>query len=180
MLATYFARKRSVETIFPPSRTTIRQRERRCAAVPSVPQGREKIAQRFIAGSKFATEQSPAGTEELKSFVPAGLGPSQTRIPAMNRWAIFFRPPGWKACAADNFRRVDAAGKVLLIFRAVIWSPVPPGRETIARRFIAGFKSRDRTKSRRDERTHSSIASSYSIPCFLRNTATSSLNDIFR
>ena len=109
----------------------------------------------------------------MEFFRPYGTSPRFDRtIPAMNRWAIFFRPPGWKADRSRPIglsmppgRQVDfhrlpfGLGTRRATDRRVTCSPVPQGRERIARRFIAGSKSQERSKSRRDERTEGRSAS---------------------
>ena len=72
----------------------------RSAAAP-IPQGRLIIAQRFIAGKRAeGPSQSRQGRQkspfQLHFFRPwRDLGPHAARHPPINRWAIFFRPPGW-------------------------------------------------------------------------------------
>jgi hypothetical protein len=102
-----------------------------------VPQGRERIAQRFIAGSK-SRERTKSRRDERNERTIGISGASMTRKmafnflrkhglaamrrcwralfrpsgtrhgfdrtnPAMNRWAIFFRPLGWKADRSGQF-----------------------------------------------------------------------------
>lgn len=65
------------------------------------PGGRQRVAQRFIAGTGRQRGQVPSGTTEAQathlrlpslSCVPPGLGWARRPFPAMNRWAIFKRP----------------------------------------------------------------------------------------
>ena len=65
-----------------------------------VPQGRSKIAQRFIAGLWREHKTSPVRDERthrsspIFSIVPPGLGPFSTRNPRLKPWATFGRPYG--------------------------------------------------------------------------------------
>jgi hypothetical protein len=67
----------------------------------NVPPGRPKIAQRFIAGTTAANStQAPSGAKEASGNPRAFFRPSRDSFPcrpgnpAMNRWAIVFRPAG--------------------------------------------------------------------------------------
>jgi hypothetical protein len=97
------------------------------APAASVPQGRPTIAHRFNGGYQDPKQyQAPEGAKEkaspVRSFVPDGTGFSFWPCrPAINRWAIIFRPPG-------------------LSCRGHAHPPafVPQGRPTIAHRFNGG------------------------------------------
>jgi len=86
-----------------------------------VPSGRATIAQRLIAGIQASRNQVPSGTKEkhpgpgwrsnstLSSLRDSFLLPAT--IPAMNRWATFYRPPGWPAC--DSTQNSEEPDRVL-------------------------------------------------------------------
>ena len=63
-----------------------------------VPQGRSKIAQRFIAGLWREHKTSPVRDERMHrsssifSVAPPGLWPFSTRNPRLKPWATFGRP----------------------------------------------------------------------------------------
>ena len=63
-----------------------------------VPQGRSKIAQRFIAGLWREHKSSPVRDERthrsspIFSAAPPGLWPCSTRNPRLKPWATFGRP----------------------------------------------------------------------------------------
>ena len=74
----------------------------------SVPPGRSRIAQRFIAGVQAPRTQVPSGTKEIRSRPGWTSNPNLSSlrdsclvpvaIPAMNRWATFPRPSGCPTC----------------------------------------------------------------------------------
>ena len=69
-------------------------------ALEPVPQGRPTIAQRFIAGSRRPERGKPRRGDrtfgEVHFFRPSGALALARFSPAINRWAILYRPPGWR------------------------------------------------------------------------------------
>ena len=101
----------------------------------------------FHAGNVFCTEKP-----RRDYFPPASRHDPQPEKVAHDRFADQQQP-------VPLARPIDVSmppGR-LPEFQPAVWSPVPQGRERIAQRFIAGFKSRERSKSRRDERNEGPI-----------------------
>src|SRR6187455_3232640 len=82
-----------------------------------VPQGRSKIAQRFIAGLWREHKTSPVRDERAHrsspviSVAPPGLRPCSTLNPRLKPWAIFGRPYrdfGIRALQSFNMRSTSA------------------------------------------------------------------------
>ena len=82
-----------------------------------VPQGRSKIAQRFIAGLWREHKTSPVRDERthqsspIFSVAPPGLLPFSTRNPRLKPWANFGRPYrdfGIRALQSFNMRSTSA------------------------------------------------------------------------
>src|SRR5881394_223688 len=76
-----------------------------------VPQGRSKIAQRFIAGLWRGHKTSPVRDERTHrsspviSVAPPGLWPFSTLNPRLKPWATFGRPFGtWLASGLESQR----------------------------------------------------------------------------
>ncbi len=88
-----------------------------------VPQGRSKIAQRFIAGLWREYKTSPVRDERthrsstIFSVAPPGLWPFSTRNPRLKPWATFGRP----------YR--DFGIRALLSFNMTSTTPESSGRE---------------------------------------------------
>ena len=85
-----------------------------------VPQGRSKIAQRFIAGLWREYKTSPVRDERthrsnpIFSFAPLGLWPFSTCNPRLKPWAIFGRPYrdfGIRALLSFNMRSPTASSR---------------------------------------------------------------------
>ena len=85
-----------------------------------VPQGRSKIAQRFIAGLWREHKTSPVRDERthrsspIFSVAPTGLWPFSTGNPRLKPWATFGRPYrdfGIRACPSFNMTSATASSR---------------------------------------------------------------------
>ncbi len=85
-----------------------------------VPQGRSKIAQRFIAGLWREHKTSPVRDERthrsspIFSVAPPGLWPFSTRNPRLKPWATFGRPYrdfGIRALPSFNMTSTTASSR---------------------------------------------------------------------